>query len=361
MVALSAVCRGPDGHWALSTLAAHPGGFARTVITRDRRVGPDGRSACAPSGAARRRRGRCRSTWARTRGSTSRCTTPSHGRDGRSGRSASRTRSRGCRSTGIRSCSRPACAASVRAGDLALDLDGAVGYAEKNWGRGFPGRWWWGHAATFADGDVSVSFAGGRVPLPGADVAPTAVVVRLGRAASSRWRRRWPGRASRSATARWRLRTRGRGYRRRDRGRRRRRVAHELLVPVPAERAASRARASISRAASRCGCGAAGACSTTAARRSRGSSSACRSARLRPARRQLERLGADERLEAADHGPQRLAAAARRRGRPARRAPRCTARAPPSPGGRRPSGRTARAPCPARPRRGTSSGPARRG
>src|SRR5687768_4736507 len=34
VVALSAVCRGPDGQWGLSTLAAHPGGFERTVITR---------------------------------------------------------------------------------------------------------------------------------------------------------------------------------------------------------------------------------------------------------------------------------------------------------------------------------------
>ena len=33
VIALSAVCDGPRAPWGLSTLAAHPGGFARTAIT----------------------------------------------------------------------------------------------------------------------------------------------------------------------------------------------------------------------------------------------------------------------------------------------------------------------------------------
>jgi tocopherol cyclase len=32
---------------------------------------------------------------------------------------------------------------------------------EKNWGRAFPGRWWWGHAGAFPDVPVTVAFAGG--------------------------------------------------------------------------------------------------------------------------------------------------------------------------------------------------------
>jgi hypothetical protein len=52
--------------------------------------------------------------------------------------------------------------------------DGAVVYAEKNWGPRFTEHWWWGQAQGFAD-DACVAFAGGRV-LGG---APTSVVVRL--------------------------------------------------------------------------------------------------------------------------------------------------------------------------------------
>ncbi len=52
--------------------------------------------------------------------------------------------------------------------------DGAVVYAEKNWGPRFTEHWWWGQAQGFAE-DACVAFAGGRV-LGG---APTSVVVRL--------------------------------------------------------------------------------------------------------------------------------------------------------------------------------------
>ncbi len=61
-----------------------------------------------------------------------------------------------------------------------IRLDGARAYAEKNWGPGFAGRWWWGHAGAFGDGDLSVAFAGGRLPLLGAEPAPTAAVLRIG-------------------------------------------------------------------------------------------------------------------------------------------------------------------------------------
>jgi len=52
---------------------------------------------------------------------------------------------------------------SVRVGDTRHDLDGAVAYAEKNWGRGFPERWWWGQADGFTRSDLSVAFGGGRL------------------------------------------------------------------------------------------------------------------------------------------------------------------------------------------------------
>jgi tocopherol cyclase len=68
-----------------------------------------------------------------------------------------------------------ACVAGER-----VSLDGSRAYAEKNWGPGFAGRWWWGQAAAFPDPDLGVAFAGGRLPLLGAQPAPTAAVVRLG-------------------------------------------------------------------------------------------------------------------------------------------------------------------------------------
>lgn len=56
-------------------------------------------------------------------------------------------------------------------------LDGALAYAEKNWGPAFAPHWWWGQA--FFEADVCAAFAGGPVRLLGNYVAPTAVVVRL--------------------------------------------------------------------------------------------------------------------------------------------------------------------------------------
>ncbi len=61
-------------------------------------------------------------------------------------------------------------------------LDGAVAYAEKNWGRGFPERWWWGQADGFARPDLTVAFGGGRLAVgragPAGDV--TGIVCAVG-------------------------------------------------------------------------------------------------------------------------------------------------------------------------------------
>lgn len=45
-----------------------------------------------------------------------------------------------------------------------VSVDGWDVYAEKNWGRGgFPEAWWWGQAQGFAEREVCVAFAGGRI------------------------------------------------------------------------------------------------------------------------------------------------------------------------------------------------------
>jgi tocopherol cyclase len=53
-------------------------------------------------------------------------------------------------------------------------------YCERNWGAGFPQRWWWGQAHDFGDADVSVAFSGGLLELGPLQRDVTGVVVRLG-------------------------------------------------------------------------------------------------------------------------------------------------------------------------------------
>jgi hypothetical protein len=65
-------------------------------------------------------------------------------------------------------------------GGVRVPLDGMSVYAEKNWGRDFPERWWWGQADAFDAGDVCVAFAGGPMRVAGVPLTPTLVAVRLG-------------------------------------------------------------------------------------------------------------------------------------------------------------------------------------
>ncbi|MCT7661416.1 hypothetical protein N4S67_23700 [Mycobacterium sp. CPCC 205710] len=53
-------------------------------------------------------------------------------------------------------------------------------YTERNWGAGFPQRWWWGQAHDFGDADVSVAFSGGLLALGPVKSDAAGVVVRLG-------------------------------------------------------------------------------------------------------------------------------------------------------------------------------------
>jgi hypothetical protein len=69
----------------------------------------------------------------------------------------------------------------ARVGAAEIDLDGAVAYAEKNWGAGgMPASWWWGQAHGFDRPDACVAFAGGRAGIGPARVMATALVVALG-------------------------------------------------------------------------------------------------------------------------------------------------------------------------------------
>ena len=70
---------------------------------------------------------------------------------------------------------------SVEFGDQQWSFTDATLYAERNWGAGFPQRWWWGQAHDFDGADVSVAFSGGLLELGPLRREVTGVVVRLGR------------------------------------------------------------------------------------------------------------------------------------------------------------------------------------
>jgi hypothetical protein len=119
---------------------------------------------------------------------------------------------------------------SVTAGPASFSLDGAGAYAEKNWGGGFPDRWWWGQAHDFGDA-VSVAFAGGPVGVGPARLHATAAVVRLD---GSVLRCRPPATVTLGDGA-WRLRARAGGHRLEIEGAADPATAHALTVPVPTE------------------------------------------------------------------------------------------------------------------------------
>ncbi len=112
-------------------------------------------------------------------------------------------------------------------------LDAATLYAEKNWGPGFPERWWWGQAHDFGGADVTVSFTGGvlLVPTP-RDVGMVVVrvgdrVIRIAPPASVR---------SRVSEGRWTVRAKSPRYQIDLDDDATGLEPHNLPVPLPAER-----------------------------------------------------------------------------------------------------------------------------
>lgn len=107
-------------------------------------------------------------------------------------------------------------------------------YAEKNWGAGFPERWWWGQAQGFERRDVCVAFGGGVLTAGPVSMTVGGLVVRIG---ATVIRLAPPFARVRTETDghRWEVEGRGRGYRVHLLG-----TAdhdpHVLPVPLPAER-----------------------------------------------------------------------------------------------------------------------------
>jgi len=122
----------------------------------------------------------------------------------------------------------------VTCGDDRWSLDGMTAYAERNWGKGFPERWWWGQAHDFDGADVSVAFSGGVLRLGPIARAVAGVVVRLG----DRVIRITPPAPVRSEVSpgRWSIRARSLRYRVDLEGDGTHLEPHVLPVPLPAER-----------------------------------------------------------------------------------------------------------------------------
>lgn len=107
-------------------------------------------------------------------------------------------------------------------------------YCERNWGAGFPLRWWWGQAHDFGGDDVSVAFSGGLLELGPLHREVTGVVVRL----QDRLLRITPP-ALVSSTCdgqRWLIDARTARYRVQLDGRGNGTGPHVLPVPLPADR-----------------------------------------------------------------------------------------------------------------------------
>jgi hypothetical protein len=158
VVALCGACRAPGGPWAVVTLAAHPGGFVRTVLTETAWRDPDGLGVTAGSAL--------RATPARLSvdlGPEARLDVALEGR-----REWPRRVWGGLGPAqavpGLPQYWHPhlfgaTVTGGAVLGEEAVDLGGFEAYAEKNWGGSFPGEWWWGQAG----GDAGVAFAGGRL------------------------------------------------------------------------------------------------------------------------------------------------------------------------------------------------------
>lgn len=114
-------------------------------------------------------------------------------------------------------------------------LDGAELYAEKNWGSGFPARWWWGQAQGFDRADVCVAFGGGRLTAGRIGHDVTGCVLRIG-ADVVRFAPPLSRVSASVRSGRWHVSARRRGWRVELDGDGDGAAPFVLPVPVPAER-----------------------------------------------------------------------------------------------------------------------------
>lgn len=235
-VVLCGVCRAPAGDWTLVGLAGAPDGAVRSAICQPAVVAPDGRSLTVPGGTLSAGPESLRVDLGPDARLEARFAAPA-----RWPRQAIGGLGLGHLVPRLGQYWHPHLLGATVDGDLRLgdarwSFRDARGYAEKNWGRGFPRRWWWGQASGMdGDDEACVAFAGGDVHVGPLRLAPTAIVVRTG----GHLVRLGPPFAhvtSDMSNGSWRLRARSARHRVEVEADANGSVPHTLPVPVPAER-----------------------------------------------------------------------------------------------------------------------------
>ena len=153
-------CSSPCAASAATARAAAGGRWPSPITRRGRspprrptRRGPTPRaSAPRPAPCCAATRGACTSTSAPRRAWTPSCTTSPPGRTAPGAASELGHVVPGLSQYWLPWCLGARVTGRARIGGREVPLDGAVAYAEKNWGHGFPPDWWWGQAHGFGDG-----------------------------------------------------------------------------------------------------------------------------------------------------------------------------------------------------------------
>jgi tocopherol cyclase len=233
VVVLCGVNRHPAGDWATVAIAAEPGGFVRSAVLPGANAAPDRFAVTAGDGAFAADDGQVRLDLgpdARVRFSLARHVRWPKAFGGGGVFSAVPFLGQYWHPHLLGGGASGAAAVGT---DL-WEFEDAEVYAEKNWGAGFPERWWWGQAHGFDRPDVCVAFSGGVLTAGPVAVTVGGIVVRVG----AHVVRLTPPTARVRSTAdvrRWEVSARGAGYRVRLLGSASG-EPHVLPVPLPAER-----------------------------------------------------------------------------------------------------------------------------
>lgn len=313
VVVLAGVNRDADGHpWGTVGIAAHPGGLVRDAAVGFARAAPTGVDVAAADASGAELRATAHALDVRLGGDRVHLRLRAHAPWPRRAVGGAGL---GHVVPGLSQYWHPHLLDARASGFAVLGgrricLDGAAVYAEKNWGPGgFPDAWWWGQAHGFDRPDACVAFAGGHASLGPVRTVATALVVRLGDEVHHVVRPLMPLTVEVGEHG-WRLRGRTPRHRLEVEGHPNGTAPHLLPVPLPAERrhlprAAAQHLAGHLRLTVRRGRRVRYTGETTLAGLERGSTYGDSGLPVRAARRERERLGADESLERADRQPQR--------------------------------------------------------
>ena len=180
VVALFSVNRHPDGDWATAAIALHPGGHVYSAALDDAHAESD------PFAIAARTAGsRFRATYDRLFAELPGVCVDLRFDDAVRWPKALAGGGVASAVPYLNQYWHPYRLGGCAAGVVEFDgerwtFDDAKLYTERNWGAGFPERWWWGQAHDFGAADVSVAFSGGLLALGPLKRDVSGVVIRLG-------------------------------------------------------------------------------------------------------------------------------------------------------------------------------------